>query len=149
MLPDSGVEFVTLDYPDANQKSLPLLAAFVARQATAADLAKATGTGRMERAKARPPKPRRSTRPRTPPSLAERRKGAVVVERRAWQEAERLGPRLRELRDKGLSLREIAACIVADGEMTRAGRPLSHTAVRRLLARYDNVRSAEERDRSP
>lgn len=149
MLRDSGVEFVALDYPDANQKSLPLLAAFQAKQAAATNPAKATRTRRMERAMARPPKPRRSTRPRTPPSLAHRRKGAVVVERRARQQAERLGPRLRELRDEGLSLREIAARIVAEGETTRAGRPLSHTAVRRLLARYDEVRAAEERDRSP
>jgi DNA invertase Pin-like site-specific DNA recombinase len=151
LLRDSGVEFVALDYPDANQKSLPLLAAFLANQAAAADPAKTTWTRRVERAKARtpkPPKPRRSTRPRTPPSLADRRKGAVVVERRARQEAERLGPRLRELRDEGLSLREIAARIVAEGETTRAGRPLSHTAVRRLLARYDETRAVEERDRS-
>jgi DNA invertase Pin-like site-specific DNA recombinase len=151
LLRDSGVEFVALDYPDADQKSLPLLAAFQAKQAAAADPAKATRTRRMERAKARPPKspkPRRSTGPRTPPSLADRRKGAVIVERRARQEAERLGPRLRELRDEGLSLREIAARIVAEGETTRAGRPLSHTAVRRMLARYDEARSAEERNRS-
>ena len=125
LLRDSGVKFVALDLLDANQTNLQLLEALAANQAAADDQTKAIQTRRAERSKPRPQKARRTTKPRTPPSLADRRKGAAVVGRRARQDAERLGPRLRELRDEGLSLREIAACIFAEGETTRAGRPLS------------------------
>lgn len=142
LLRDSGVEFVALDYPEADQASLPLLVAVMTNQVQTAH--KATQARRLKerRSKAKPSRARPSTRPRPPPSMADRRKGAAVVGRRARQDAERLGPRLRELRDEGLSLREIATRIGDEGGITRTGRPVSHTAVRRLLARYDAIQAA-------
>lgn len=132
LLRESGVEFVALDNPHANQTALPLLATVVAVEA---DI-------NSQRAKAVRVKRRRAgSRHGTSRSLSAeaRQKGAETMKRRASHQAEKIGPRLRELQDEGKSLREIAATVGAEGKVTKMGKTLTHTHVRRILARYDEL----------
>jgi DNA invertase Pin-like site-specific DNA recombinase len=136
LLWQSGVAFVAIDNQHANQTTLPLLASIVAAEADAAS--QKAEVVKIKRKQTRAARARRGT-PRNPPSLADRRKGAATCRRRASREAEELGPRLRELRAEGRSLREIAAILGTEGQKTKTEGLLTHTHVRRILARYESL----------
>ena len=68
------------------------------------------------------------------------RRGATATGEAARREADTaytdLYPIMRELRDKGVSLRAIARHLNDDGYETRRGRPWNHVQVRSVLRRY-------------
>jgi DNA invertase Pin-like site-specific DNA recombinase len=137
---NSGVEFVACDNPAANRLTLHILSAVAEAEAKA--ISERTRTA-LAAAKARGAK-LGSARPghwkgREAARLAGLEKArsvaAVAVAERADEAYADLVPVVSELRDRGLSLREIAAKLNDDGHTTRRGKPWNAVQVARVLER--------------
>ena len=137
-LMEAGITFVACDQPSANDLTIHIMAAVARDEAkrisdrTKAALAayKARG-GKLGAAL---PECRNLT-------LEASIRGAEAAGRAAKQEADTaytdLYPIMRELRDKGLSLRAIAKHLDDEGYETRRGRRWNHVQVRSVLNRFD------------
>ena len=133
LLWQSGVEFIACDNEHANQTTLPLLASIVAREShrisarTKAALAK---------------RQRRRGSLGTPQNLTHdaRLRGAKSTRKLYGTSLnDELQAQLLRLRAEGKSLRQIAAMLADQGHKTKTGRPWSHTLVKRLLDRCEEM----------
>lgn len=131
-LRDSGLEFVALDNPHANRSSLPLLASIVGDEARLASQKSVTAKIKRKRTRAR-----HGTKGIF--NEKSRLKGSDKIHRRALSQAKEIGPRLRELRDQGKTLREIASIVEKEGSWPKPGVKLTHTHIRRALHRYELI----------
>lgn len=133
-LMDSGIDFIACDMPQANRLTLHIMAAVAEAEAVA--ISERTKVA-LAAAKARGVK-LGATRDGNPTLLPEHRaKGAAACAKRwADEMAEcyaEVAPVAVELRDSGLSLREIGARLDALRYTTRAGKPWTAIQVSRLL----------------
>jgi len=136
LLMDSGVEFVACDIPDANTSTIRLLTALAdydarlassqSRRALAAFRAKGGKLGA-----ARPECRNLDAKARAKGARA----AGIVVRAKADEAYRPLAPVIRKLRGDGLTLKEIADRLNADGHQTRRGRPWNPTQVARVLKR--------------
>jgi DNA invertase Pin-like site-specific DNA recombinase len=69
--------------------------------------------------------------------------GREAIQARAGAFADRVGPRVRELRGQGLSLRQVAAVLAADGVRTVKGGAWTAAAVRAVLLRAGGASGAQ------
>lgn len=129
---ESGTDFVACDQPHANRLTVHILAA------VAEDEAKRTS----ERTKAALAAYKaRGGKLGTPANLSAeakakgQRMGAEAVKAKADAAYSDLVPMLRELRDGGASLRQMAGILNGAGHTTRGGVPWNHNQVKRVLAR--------------
>jgi DNA invertase Pin-like site-specific DNA recombinase len=130
---ESGVEFLAIDNPYANKTTLPLLASVVIGESK--DLSVRTRAALKKRK-------RRGVHLGMPTNLTEegRRRGTEAMKEKGQASlTDHNTELLRSLRDAGKSLREIAAHFTSSGCRTKNGNPWSHTHVRRLLARLDEL----------
>lgn len=139
LLKTSKVEFVACDNPHANELTIDILAAVAAnevreiRKRTKAALQALKAKGVLLG----------SHRPECRDNLSAEasRKGRAIGARRVAEKAAEayadLGDYLLELREDGLSLREIAAKLDEDGHTTRTGKPWNPVQVSRILARAE------------
>jgi len=127
-LRESRVRFTVADAPDSNELTIDILAAVARdevrriRERTRAALAA---------------KKARGEKLGTPANLTDagRRAGSDLQRTRAAEEYRPVAGYIGLLRDRGESLRAIAARLTAEGHRTRTGRPFSAETVRRVLAR--------------
>ncbi len=132
----SDVVFLACDNPHANRTTLPLLASVVVEESQ-----KISARAKAALAKRR----RRKGRLGTPTNLTDegRRRGAEAAHRKADRCVnDALTARLKGWRDEEKSLREIAAILNAEKGPTDAKAPWSHTRVRRLFMRIDELERA-------
>ncbi len=139
---NSGADFVACDNPAANRLTLHILAAVAEAEAKAiSDRTKAA----LQAAKARGVR-LGSARPghwkgREVARLAGARAGAriagKVVSRKADEAYSDLFPVVNGLKAEGLSLREIADRLNAEGHTTRRGKPWNAVQVARVLERAE------------
>lgn len=131
-LMESGVEFRACDVPEANRLLLHIMAAVAENEAraisertrVALQAAKERGTALG----AANPRSRNLTR-------AARERGAVMTAEKAREAYADIAPKIRSMRDKGLSLAEIADELHAKGYRTRTGAEFSAVQVKRILDR--------------
>jgi DNA invertase Pin-like site-specific DNA recombinase len=127
-LEKAGVDFVACDMPTANRLTIGIMAlvaeeearAISARTKAALAVAKARGTT-LGGWRGGP--------------LIDGRFGAVAVRKSADSFAASLKPRIKALKQRGLSLREIAASLDADGILTARGGSWTAAAVLNVLNR--------------
>ncbi len=137
LLKTSKVEFVACDNPHANELTIDILAAVSANEVR--EIRKRTKVA-LQALKARGVL-LGSHRPECAKNLTAEAasKGRAIGARRMKELAVEayadLGEYLLELREDGLSLREIAAKLDADGHTTRRGQPWNPVQVSRVLAR--------------
>jgi len=139
---ESGCEFAAADMPSANRFMLHVMAAVAEHEAKAiSDRTKAA----LQAAKARGTL-LGSARPdhwagKEEVRLAGLEKARAVAARVKRDDAAEaytdLAPVVRQLRDKGLSLRNIAVELTAKGHVTRNGRPWNPVQVSRVLERAE------------
>jgi DNA invertase Pin-like site-specific DNA recombinase len=135
MLKTSGVHFVACDNPHANELTIDILAAVAEdevrriseRTKAALAAAKARGTA-LGGSRPGHPKPTREMALKG--SIASAKARSIT----ALESYADLIPVVRELRDRGLSLRKIAAELDAAGHATRNGRPWNPVQTSRVLA---------------
>jgi DNA invertase Pin-like site-specific DNA recombinase len=130
-LEKAGVEFVAVDMPNANTLTVRLMAVIAqeeremiaARTKAALAAAKARGVtlggwrGGL---------------------VVDHRAGTQALEDRARAFADGVGPMIAEMRERGLSLRQIAAAMAARGIRTSRGGAWSADVVRQVLIRNDS-----------
>jgi DNA invertase Pin-like site-specific DNA recombinase len=135
-LMESGVEFVACDNPHANRLTIHILAAVAEDEArriserTRAALAAYMARGGVLGA-ARPGAPRLTAEARGRGAGA----GSAATKARAENDYADLVPVVVALKAEGLSLRQVAARLNADGHTTRRGCPWNAVQVRRVLSR--------------
>jgi DNA invertase Pin-like site-specific DNA recombinase len=138
LLHKSGVPFVCCNNPNANRLTIQILAAVAEDEArriserTKAALAAYKARGGLLG----------GSRPECRNLTAEGRKRGArrageVATRNAREAYEHVGPVVRDLRNSGLSLRQIAARLDGSGHTTRTGRAWNPVQVSRLLAASD------------
>lgn len=135
MLKTSGVHFVACDNPHANELTIDILAAVAEdevrriseRTKAALAAAKARGTA-LGGSRPGHPKPTREM------ALKGASASARVRSVAAFESYADLVPIVRDLRDRGLSLRKIAAELNASGHATRSGLPWNPMQTSRVLA---------------
>ena len=133
---EAGVEFVCCDMPSANRLTLHIMAAVAEDEAkriserTKAALAayKARG-GLLGSAR---PGAHRLTGGR---NLEAARRAGEIARANAVAAYADLAPAIVSMREEGLSLRDIAAALNADGHTTRRGNAWNPMQVRRVLGR--------------
>jgi DNA invertase Pin-like site-specific DNA recombinase len=138
-LKESGVEFVCCDNQHANQFTLHILAAVAQQHSqkiserTKAAMAEAKAKGI----------PLGSHRPGHWEGREHRngwKKAVKAASAHRTAQAQEVYafvmPRIKEMREAGRTLDEIAAALNADGHRTTAGTPFTHTSVWRLIKRY-------------
>jgi DNA invertase Pin-like site-specific DNA recombinase len=140
-LMESGVDFVACDNPVANRLTIHILAAVAEDEArriserTKAALAAYKARGGLLGASL----PQCQTL-----TLEARKKGAnqagVVSHHQAKEAYRDIEPLLRELSQRGLSLRAMAREMNEMGHTTRRGKPWNHVQVRRILIATDTQR---------
>jgi DNA invertase Pin-like site-specific DNA recombinase len=134
MLKSSGVHFVACDNPHANELTIDILAAvaedevrrIAERTRAALSAAKARGVP-LGGAREGHPKPTRAM------ALAGAAASAKTRSAAATEAYNDLLPALRHMHSAGLSLRQIAARLDAEGHTTRSGRPWNPVQIARLL----------------
>ena len=137
-LMEAGVQFLACDQPSANDLTIHIMAAVAQDEAKRiSERTKAALTAY----KARGGK-LGASRPECQNLTTEAsRIGAVAAGVAARQEADDaytdLYPIMRELRDRGMSLRGIARHLDKEGYETRRGRTWNHVQVRSVLERYE------------
>ena len=137
-LMETGVKFVACDQPSANDLTIHILAAVAQDEAkriserTKAALAAYRARG--GKLGASRPECRNLT---DKASRIGARAAGEVARRDADEAYTDLHPIIRELRDDGLSLRQIARHLNEEGYETRRGRPWNHVQVRAVLQRYE------------
>jgi DNA invertase Pin-like site-specific DNA recombinase len=133
LLWESGVNFTACDNGHASQTTLPLLASIVARETRwIADRTKAA----LQKRK------RRHGSLGTPHNLTleARLRGAESTKSlHRTSLNDEMQAQLLRLRAEGKSLRQIAAILSDQGHRTKTGRPWSHTLVKRLLDRCEEL----------
>ena len=134
MLKTKGVRFVACDQPQANEFMIDILAAVaedevrqISKRTKAALAAKKARGVLLGGARSGHPKPTREM------ALAGAAASAKVRSKAATEAYEDLVPTVSELRNGGLSLRQIAARLNDEGHTTRSGRPWNPMQVSRLL----------------
>jgi hypothetical protein len=135
LLWESGVEFVAGDNEYANRTTLPLLASLVIKRSRET-------SARAEKAWAKRRRRKSLGSLGTPGNLtpeARRRGGEATRSRYGSLVSDKLHEQLLAWRAEGRSLRQIAATLYNQGHRSETGRPWSHTHIRRLLARCDEV----------
>lgn len=127
-LRDAGVRFVAADIPDANELTIGIMA--VVAQAER-EMISARTKAALEAAKAR------GVRLGSPEGFKGKvyREGGKAAQEQAQAFAETLGPTLKDMRDRGLSLSAMARELEAMGARTARGGAWTATAVRNVLAR--------------
>jgi DNA invertase Pin-like site-specific DNA recombinase len=133
-LKTSGVRFIACDNPHANELTIDILAAVAEdevrriseRTKVALAAAKARGTA-LGGSRAGHPKPTREM------TLKGASASAKARSRAALESYADLFSVVRDLRDRGLSLRSIAAELDAAGHVTRSGRPWNPVQISRVL----------------
>ncbi len=137
MLKTSGVKFVACDNPDANELTIDILAAVAANEVreiskrTSAALQALKGRGVLLGSH----RPECAGNLSADAALRGRAIGAKRVSEKAVEAYADLGDYLLELREDGLSLREIAAKLDSDGHTTRTGKAWNPVQVSRVLDR--------------
>ena len=139
-LMESGVDFVAADNPHANRFTVHILAAVAewerdqisTRTKEALQAAKRRG---VKLGSARPGHWDGREQARLEGGLKGLKKAHKAVSERARQEYADLRPRIREMRESGLSLRKIAEALNAEGHQTRRGAAFTSVQVQRILAR--------------
>jgi DNA invertase Pin-like site-specific DNA recombinase len=138
-LMESGVEFVCCDNQHANHLTLHILAT-VAQQHSQKISERTKAAMAAAKAKGIP---LGSHRPGHWEGREHRSGWKKAVEAASVERSERakgvysfLMPRIKEMREAGRTLDEIAAALNADGHRTTAGVPFTHTSVWRLIKRY-------------
>jgi DNA invertase Pin-like site-specific DNA recombinase len=134
VLKTSGVRFIACDNPHANELTIDILAAVAEdevrriseRTKAALAAAKARGTA-LGGSRPGHPKPTREM------ALKGASASAKARSRAAFDSYADLLPNVRDLRDRGLSLRKIAAELNAAGHATRSGRPWNPVQTSRVL----------------
>ena len=127
-LMESGVRFVAVDMPEADNLTIHVMAAVAEREA---QLISARTKAALAARKARGlklGKPENLT-------LEARKKGAAASRQRAVQDMRSVAAYAGALREQGLSLRAIAAQLDQHGFQTRRGGTWSPTQVKRVLDR--------------
>ncbi len=134
-LMESGVEFRACDMPEANRLLLHVMAAVAEQEARA--ISERTRNA-LQAAKARGVALGASNPQSRNLSADAATKGAAasaITRRRLRDETNAaVAAQVAELRDKGFSLREIAAVLNDDGHTTTTGKPWHPMAVSRVLA---------------
>jgi DNA invertase Pin-like site-specific DNA recombinase len=138
LLLESGVELRACDNPHVSKAAIPLLASVVGQTSRRISTRTKTALATRKRQRIKLGNPGNLT-------TDARKKGAAAMRQRRWDGVMLFGPRSKELRDQGKSLREIASILTAEGypETVPSAfeegprRPWNHTSVRRLLARYE------------
>jgi DNA invertase Pin-like site-specific DNA recombinase len=127
-LMESGIEFVACDNPHANRLTIHILAA------VAEDEARRISQRTKDALAAY--KARGGTLG-TPSNLTPEaaRKGAAATKAKARAAYAALLPEMRQRRDEGQSLRQLAAWLNAAGHTTWTGSPWNHNQVKRVLDR--------------
>ena len=131
-LMESGVRFVAVDMPEADNLTIHVMAAVAEREA---QLISARTKAALAARKARGlklGKPENLT-------LEARKKGAAASRQRAVQDMRSVAAYAAALREQGLSLRAIAAQLDQHGFQTRRGGTWSPTQVKRVLDRRGGV----------
>lgn len=129
-LEKAGVEFVAVDMPNANRLTVGIMAVVAdeerrmisARTQAALAAAKARGVA-LGGWKGGP--------------AVDHRAGTKALQDRAEAFAEAVGPLVRGMRQEGLSLRQIAARLTADGVQTARGGAWTAAAVQNVLKRLE------------
>ncbi|MCY1704323.1 recombinase family protein [Deinococcus sp. SL84] len=127
-LMESGVRFVAVDMPEADNLTIHVMAAVAEREAQLiSSRTKAALAARKARG-LKLGKPENLT-------LEARRKGAEVTRQRAIKDMRTVAAYAGALRSQGLTLREVAAQLEQHGFQTRRGGAWSPTQVKRILDR--------------
>jgi DNA invertase Pin-like site-specific DNA recombinase len=133
LLWESGVEFIACDNEHASQTTLPLLASIVTKESRRIS---ARTKAALEKRKCR----RGSLG--TPQNLNhEARLRGAETTKNLYRTGlnDQMQAQLLRLSAEGKSLRQIAAILSDQGHKTKTGRPWSHTLVKRLLDRCEEV----------
>jgi DNA invertase Pin-like site-specific DNA recombinase len=136
----AGVDFVACDNPHANKLTIHILAAIAEHEAeqisqrTKAALAVAKAKG-VKLGSARPGHWNRHEKARLEGAKKGAKLAGEVATLKASEAYTDLLPVVRKLHAEGLSLREIAARLNAEGHTTRRGRPWNPVQVSRVLGR--------------
>lgn len=139
-LMESGADFLACDLPNANKLTIHILAAVAEDEArrvserTIAALAAYKARGGLLG----------SNHPKCRPvSRAAAKKGSPIGARRVAEQARKaysdILPMMRQLRDAGYSLRQIALRLNESDHVTRNGRPWNATQVKRVLDRQESM----------
>lgn len=127
-LMESGVRFVAVDMPEADNLTIHVMAAVAEREAQLiSGRTKAALAARKARG-LKLGKPENLT-------LEARKKGAEVTRQRAIKDMRTVAAYAGALRSQGMTLREVAAQLEQHGFQTRRGGPWSATQVKRILDR--------------
>ena len=127
-LMESGVRFVAVDMPEADNLTIHVMAAVAEREAQLiSSRTKAALAARKARG-LKLGKPENLT-------LEARKKGAEVTRQRAIKDMRTVAAYAGALRSQGLTLREVAAQLEQHGFQTRRGGAWSPTQVKRILDR--------------
>lgn len=130
-LMEAGVEFRACDLPEASKFILHIMAAVAEQEAHAiSDRTRAA----LQAAKARGIQLGAANAACRNLTVDARLRGAVCTSKRAAAHYAEILPLVRELRNRGLSLRAIARRLADAGPATRSGRPWSATQVRRIIS---------------
>ena len=136
-LMEAGVEFVCCDMPSANRLTLHIMAAVAEDEAkriserTKAALATYKARGGVL-GSARPG----AYRLTGGANVTAARRAGEVAKAGAIDAYADLAPAIASLRAKGLSLRQIAGRLSAEGHTTRRGKPWNQVQVRRIIILY-------------
>ena len=138
-LMESGVDFVAADNPHANRFTVHILAAVAewerdqisTRTKDALRAAKARG---VRLGSNRPGHWNGREESRRQGARKGNAKAAKVISEKARAEYSDLRPRVRDMRETGLSLRKIADALNAEGHRTRRGAAFGPSQVQRILA---------------
>lgn len=138
-LRDAGIDFVACDntyFTPANIKVITSVAETqaIAKSRTAKDSLAAVKAEGTKLGSARPGHWKGRENKRGWKKGAQN--SAAVRSQRAASAYAFLIPRIKELKDQGLSLNQIAEKINSDGHLTTAGKPFTPVAIYRLLQRY-------------
>jgi DNA invertase Pin-like site-specific DNA recombinase len=132
-LMESGVEFVACDFPHANRLTLHILAAVAEHER---EMISARTKAALQAAKARG---QRLGGYREGAPKVDQKLGAQAVQKAAEDYAREVAPTMRELRQGGLSLREVAAEMDARGIRTPRGGQWTAMGVRNVLERAARI----------
>jgi DNA invertase Pin-like site-specific DNA recombinase len=133
LLWDSRLEFVACDNHYANQTTLPLLASLVEKESRRIAARTQMALAKRKRQRERIGTPQNLTHEAR---LRGARATAALYSTRLNEKAQ---TELLALRAQGKSLRQIATIFNQQGYQTKTGRSWSHTVIKRLLDRHEEV----------